>query len=199
MSTLGSAKREATDAEMPWPDPVKKRAKMNATEEEGNREQVGMIFDGYSETDNHPEEKDSTIAELRAQFPEFPAALTSKIGLRSSPDRIWAKGYLVTYATDPRLTDGGGDATLEVVGTYDNMRDANAHVMRLFYEQHRNLVEAGLVESDGYPDYGCEDDDEIWCENFWSVDGDQMLSLWACYLEEDGRRRVRVRATKHDV
>ncbi|KAI4865315.1 hypothetical protein F4820DRAFT_298885 [Hypoxylon rubiginosum] len=210
MPRLESTKQEGSGPEMPWADPVEKRAKADVKEENNDDEMLNMISDGsfannYGSEELDPEfaamiaglvsrsdkmekekeKKELTLEELKAEYPpdmieEMEETLKGWVEGRQHANSV----YVVTHAAQVDVVD---NADFDFVGTYSDVTAANVRVMSVFHEKYSHLLDGAVFQFNSPPD-----DDEC----LWWVDGSGLLSLWAARADEG---RYRVRATKQEV
>ncbi|KAL7620221.1 hypothetical protein AAE478_009214 [Parahypoxylon ruwenzoriense] len=200
MPVLGSAKRGASPAEKPWPDPVAKRAKVEVKKEEDeNRGSPRRPSEAgrprYWDPDFRIETKEEKTPSSLDDFEGiYPSELMKKVKARklggkdakslsapaaSSSNRNGDgnRGIDAVYVVTLARGGGAGDWGFDIAGTYDNVAAANFHAMRLYHEDYSPMVEI-LVEDRSPPDYSAH----------WWIDSEGALSLWGADGKFGGSR-----------
>ncbi|KAI1378829.1 hypothetical protein F4677DRAFT_465898 [Hypoxylon crocopeplum] len=201
MVKIKPKKRGPPMAEMPWPDPVAKRAKMNTKKEEDEDKKLDLasVLKHDQEEMKKERDYDATLGNTgpigrQAMPKESPETLILKeleafyppemIRELTSP-KLRGKGQpQSTSSASSSSNDRSATAVYvvthvatapmcRIVGTYSSVEAANLRVMYIFRESHPELTEDQHWEGriQGQPEWGAR----------WWIDKDGLLSLWSDY------------------
>ncbi|KAI2471309.1 hypothetical protein F4781DRAFT_387252 [Annulohypoxylon bovei var. microspora] len=197
MVKIHPKKRGASQGQMPWPDPVAKRAKKEESEDKKVDLASVPKFEGVGR-DNHTPvapKKSTPLEKLAKAYPPtiFNEVITSRVRQIAQPSGTSSSTnngnmnavYVVTHTATGPYTD----TQVDILGTYNCLGAANIRVLKFFRNQYGDYMHEWQHDPRLMGNFERNPSGEVNMERvaYW-IDDYRCLSLWC--NGEDGHYKV---------